>query len=102
MANEIVGQCGSKAILRLSSPETAQWASNLSGRYLRPERSLTDGTSYSQQGTNQSSSGSISLQERPAIYTSEFLTLPFPTEQSGLSAFYWTAEGMYPKSFNPV
>lgn len=32
-ANEFIGQCANKAILRLNSPETAKWASELFGKY---------------------------------------------------------------------
>ena len=32
-ANEFIGQCANKAVLRLSSPETAKWASELFGKY---------------------------------------------------------------------
>jgi len=31
LANELVGQCGHKAVLKLNSPETAEWASKLFG-----------------------------------------------------------------------
>ena len=32
-ANEFIGQCANKAVLRLNSPETAKWASELFGKY---------------------------------------------------------------------
>ncbi len=105
VANEIIGQCNSKALLRLSSPETAQWASDLSGKYLRWEKQTSSSHSqgHSKEGTSSNSEAgeSYSLQERPAAYSSEFLSLPFPHPDYGMTAFYITEEGFYRKTFNP-
>lgn len=44
-ANEFIGQCANKAILKLNSPETAKWASELFGKYefVEEEEGTTEG-----------------------------------------------------------
>ena len=53
-ADEIVGLCANKAILRIESPETAEWASKLLGQYevLEEKISTTTGESTSESKTN--------------------------------------------------
>jgi type IV secretory pathway TraG/TraD family ATPase VirD4 len=88
VANELVGQCATKVILRLNSPETAAWASRVLGkeevmesrrgtsRQLAPSLSQTVG---------QSTSHGIS--QRPLVLESELTELPKTSFASGLSCF---------------
>lgn len=112
LANELVGQCGSKAIFRLQSPETAKWAEGFGGSLLREETSINSGFStggssnVSNQGASQGSNSgdnlgsSRSLQERKQVYDSEFLNLPFPDGKT-LTGFYFIKQGFGRKSFDP-
>ena len=58
------------------------------------EREQADG-----RGGSSQEGYSYGLQERKAVYTSEFFDLPFPTPAKGISGFYITNEGFYFKSF---
>ncbi len=72
LANEIVAQFNNVAVLRVNSPDTAQWASDLFGR--RIEFSQSSSTSFS---TSKDSGISIdrgkSEEERPFFHTEAFL-----------------------------
>lgn len=99
VAEEIVGQCTNIAILRLQSPETAEWASKLFGSYEKLEEEY---------GTNESESNSLGVfallnkgnatgsqvtwrkQIRQAVLSSEFLTLPMTNLDNGLKGFLFS------------
>ncbi len=104
LANELIGQCGNKAILRLQSPETAKWAEGLAGSYLREESSFSGGLSFagasghgdtrlegSKGPAGRNLGSSQSIQERKYAYDSEFLSLPFPSRGT-LQGFYFLPE----------
>ena len=84
VANEICGQCGSIAILKLSSPSTAQWACEIFGRR------LTEGSGSSRQTTAEgvTRTSSASEEERPFLYSADFLYLPKTSEDNGLTGFF--------------
>jgi hypothetical protein len=65
-ADVMLNQCSSKAILRLASAKTAQWASSLAGVY-----------GYAQQ-------------QQEVIHPSAFLSLPPTDPKNGLSGYYVT------------
>lgn len=83
LGNELVGQCGNKAILRLESPETAKWASQCVGEVEKWVAS----TSHSQKG---GSSTSHSIQNVAQVMPAEFMQLPVPDKatQTGLHGVY--------------
>ncbi|WP_309713419.1 type IV secretion system DNA-binding domain-containing protein [Armatimonas sp.] len=85
VANEICGQCNNVAILKLNSPTTAQWASELFGKRLATQRGK--GTSFDSAGKLQESRN-LGEEERPYLYTSDFLYLPKTNEQNGLSGLF--------------
>ena len=89
VAGEITGQCGTLAILRLSSPETAKWAASLFGEYLGEE--VTRDPSF---GSNSGVSVSRKTQtsERKNVYSSELLFLPKTSVRAGLTAYYKHSE----------
>ena len=87
-ANEIMGQCSNKAVLRLESFETAQWASRLMGDDERIEiRSSvnTDGTWQKRQRTR-----SEQRVKAEVVMPGEFLSLPPTNFRNGLVGYYLT------------
>jgi len=96
VANEIIGQCANKAILRLESPETAQWASSLFGVnesiVTTRSQSIGSGTSNGRGGegafasTNQSTSQSFVKAEN--VLPSEFMNIAPTTRKTGLTGYY--------------
>lgn len=72
VANEICAQFNNTAVLRVNSPETAQWASDLFGRRLDPSGSSSSAfTMGAQAGVNIGTGESE--QDRPFLYTDAFL-----------------------------
>lgn len=83
VANEIIAQCSHKALLRMESDESAQWASRLIGQYetLDVMRSKQGGLlgrgSLSEQAT-----------KRDAVLPSEFYLIPATNRKNGLRGFF--------------
>ncbi len=86
LANELMGMCSNKAILRLESSETADWASKLFGETERIE--LRD--SMSSDGSFRRSSRTKSEQrvKSDSVMKSEFLSIPATTMETGLTGYY--------------
>lgn len=80
VANEIVGQCSHVAILRLSSPTTAEWAASMFGSKLAD---LT-GTSIGKEGLQMSRN----QQEAKNVYSEDLLFLPTTSPKNGLTGFF--------------
>ena len=74
MANEIVAQFNNVAVLRVNSPETAQWGSDLFGR--RIEYSQNRSTTISKGEVGLSMNQGRSEEERPFFHTESFLYGP--------------------------
>ena len=95
-ANELLGLCGHKAVLRLDSPITAKWASELFGTVEDFETRLShsSGTSESLGHSNTSSGSQTSEQHvvRDVVLPSEFLSLPFPNRSKGMIGYYLSPE----------
>jgi type IV secretory pathway TraG/TraD family ATPase VirD4 len=72
VANEICAQFNNIAVLRVNSPETAEWASNLFGRRLEYAKNTSTGLSTGQQSALTMTQGQ-SEEERPFLYTEAFL-----------------------------
>lgn len=72
MANEMCAQFNNTIVLRVNSPETASWASDLFGRRLEIAESSSSGYS-SGQGAGASFDKSKSEEERPFLYSEAFL-----------------------------
>lgn len=95
-ADELVGQASSKAILRLNTPETAQWASGLFGsrEVLESHFGESRGRNFQdvglQTGRTSGESLSYAISKRELILDSEFLDLPETTPATGLSGFFLT------------
>lgn len=84
VAMELLGQANNVAVLRISSPSTAQWASDLFGERERWESSFTD--SKSKEGF--SSSASHHIQRSPYFLPSQFIYLPLTGPKTGLVGFF--------------
>jgi hypothetical protein len=85
VADELVGQCGNKAILRLESPGTAAWASQLLGEREEYDRSWSESSAAGER-TRSSVAGQIV--RRPAVLPSEFMDLPPAGPATGLTGYY--------------
>ena len=72
MANEMCAQFNNTIILRVNSPETAGWASDLFGRRLETVQSRSEGYNTGQ-GSNFNFDKSRSEEERPLLYSEAFL-----------------------------
>ncbi|HRI11506.1 MAG TPA: type IV secretion system DNA-binding domain-containing protein [Verrucomicrobiota bacterium] len=96
IAEEILGQCNSKVILRLNSPGTAKWASQLFGTREVLEKSRSQNRSRSSRNFGLDSSASSGegvssgISKRDVVLESEFLDLPEPTTEVGLDAYFLT------------
>lgn len=79
-ADEIVGQCATKALFRLESPGTAEWASRLIGQTEQWDHQVTTapaGDSTTHQRT-----------KRDGVLPSEFLSLPPASRDGGFSGYF--------------
>ncbi len=85
LAHEICGQCDHIAVLKLSNPTTAQWASDLFGRKLT--RVSNSNQHYDSGGSSGTALG-LSEEEQPFLFTADFLYLPRTSLRSGLSGFF--------------
>jgi len=79
-AGEILGQCSSWTIFRQSSVESARYLEQHIGQKREYE------TQYSQTTSSRDSSSTVStsLQDRPALLASDFLSAPMSTEERGV------------------
>lgn len=84
VADEIVGQCGNFAVLKLNSPVTMNWASSYFGQF--EEYVASFGESSSAQGN--SSSVNYSLTVRHAMLEQEFRNFPLPDPDSGITGAF--------------
>lgn len=94
VADELVGQCNTKAILRLNSPETARWASRLVGssEFVETRQSRSRSRNFYDSGWREGGSSGVSfsdgISKRELILDSEFLDLPGTSREHGLSAVF--------------
>jgi Type IV secretion-system coupling protein DNA-binding domain len=88
-SREILGMCANKALLRMESPETADWASKVLGEeerleYLRGK--IAAGKFSGEEDLHEQ------LSKREVMLASEFMQLPYPSQNDGLTGVYLTAE----------
>lgn len=92
VADELVGQCNTKAILRLNSPETARWASQVVGasEFIETRKSRSRSRNYRDISLHEGGSTGVSfsdgISKRDLILDSEFLDFPETTPENGLTA----------------
>lgn len=84
IANEIIAQCSHKALLRMESDQSAQWASRVIGQY------ETLDLMQSKQGGLFGNGGSQSEQaaKRDAVLSSEFYLIPATNRTNGLTGYF--------------
>jgi type IV secretory pathway TraG/TraD family ATPase VirD4 len=85
IANEITGQCQNIAILQVSNPTTAEWASQLFGKTLMQDQGISANFNT---GGEQTRGISYSLSERGTVFTGELIFMPKTNEQNGLTGYY--------------
>jgi len=86
VASELCAQCNNVAVLRLNSPATAQWASDMFGRRLAVVRS-TDRSIQAGREAGTSRSHGVAHEERPYLYTDAFLNQPTPKQLGAVAGF---------------
>ncbi len=93
-ADELVGQCNSKAILRLNSPETARWASQVVGasEFIETRKSRSRSHDIRDHGLREGASFGVSfsdaISKRDLVLDSEFLDFPETSFESGLTGIF--------------
>jgi len=87
-ADELVGQCGNVAVLRLNNPSTMKWASTLFANYEEYTPGYSTSHSSGAGGGSTSISTSWNLQQRQAMLEQEFRLFPRPTPESGITGAY--------------
>lgn len=93
-ADELVGQCGTKALLRIESPATAEWASRTIGEVEEIEHQVT--TSIGGDST------AHQRVKREAVLPSELLSLPPATREEGISGYFIVPRiGAFPATLTP-
>lgn len=97
VADEITGLCNNKALLRLESPASAQWASELFGKCEELDRRESWSRSRSGRGLLPTCGrGRTRTEQRlttEAVLASEVMTLPPTGPETGLSGFFLTRAG---------
>jgi len=98
-AQEMVGQCGYKAILRLESPTTAEWASLHFGTVERVVKRASESSTFGQ-GMSRQTGESEQLEKTEIVLPIELLKIPpvNPRERR-LAGFYLTPVKHYPHTF---
>jgi type IV secretory pathway TraG/TraD family ATPase VirD4 len=97
LANELLGQCAHKAILRTYNAAAAEWLSQLIGEYEALEQTVgfpvkgpinVRDPVQAKNGTQQNVNDSVS--RRPAVLPSEIMNLPPINKKNGLVGYYLT------------
>ena len=93
VADEILGQCGQKAVLRLENAETAKWASGLFGKSEVIQTSTSENFSVARSGavgvsptTGEGESATIAIKDN--VMPSQFMSLPSPLQGAGLTGYF--------------
>lgn len=92
VAEEIIGQCSNLAILKIQSPETAQWTSDFIG--LVREIITTGGKTITlgADDTSRGKSENEQEQDRPKVLPSEFRLLPKPSKSNPKVVGYFASD----------
>ncbi len=102
VANEITGQCCHKAILRLESPQTAQWAAEVIGAAERLEYRDNASAAVGSQGGTAGHTTTEQLTKREVVLPSELMELPPTNRDNGLTGIYLTpTTGAYTATLSP-
>lgn len=93
VAEEIIGQCTNIAVLRLQSPETAEWASKLFGEYEQTEKKKGRNVGYGTGNTHFGSDEREEIVKRSRILASQFMYMPMTSPKTGLYCFRYSPYG---------
>lgn len=91
-ASEMLGQLGNLALMRMTNPQSQEWASRVIGAREFWQMSTTEGVSF-KGGPN--SSVSYGVRQHQSVMASEFGQLELPATDSLLSGFYTTPKGAW-------
>lgn len=98
LGNELVGQCGNKALLRIESDVTAEWASKAIG----DQEKLEAQRSSSSSGQGTSNNITYQIQKRAQVIPSQFMELPVTNHTNGLWGYYIIRSlGVYYSFYQP-
>lgn len=98
VGDELVGQCGNKALLRIESPTTAEWASKSVGEKEQLEVNVSN-TSSSGGG---SSTTAYQRHQRAEVLPSQFMEIETTSQQNGLTGYYLIRTvGAYKATYAP-
>ena len=101
IADEIAGQCTNKALLKLNSPTTAKWGSELWGEFENINKNKSVNHQYGGQG-GYSVGENEQLMKREAVLPSEFFEIPETGRANGLTGFYLIGAGAAPEDKNSL
>lgn len=87
-ADELVGQCGNLAVLKLNNPETMAWAAAYFGRYEEVIASYSESITHGRDSSSRTEGTSWSLVERPTILDQEFRLFALPSESGGVTGAF--------------
>ena len=82
VANELVGQCSNLAFLRITNPQTAEWASKFIGRKEFEDVTHTKGTTKGTE-TTESESIATKAKEKDVVPPQMFMLFDMPDEHEG-------------------
>ncbi|MEZ5963075.1 MAG: type IV secretion system DNA-binding domain-containing protein [Planctomycetota bacterium] len=87
-ADELLSQCGNKAILRLDSPQAMNWASDYFARAEFWQRSYSWSESRAAQGGSTTHGVQKALREKPVILPIEFREFPTADKKVGITGAF--------------
>ncbi len=89
VAEEIIGQCSNVAVLKLQSPETAEWTSRFFGTYEADKVKESHTVNYGKD-VQHGKEEHIETEKRERILPSQFMYLPITGVQNGLHGFRYS------------
>lgn len=83
VGNELVGQCGNLAFLRVTNPDTAEWASKHIGKKEFEAETVSEGMTQGKLERSTTQNRSITAQEKDVVPPQEFMLLQVPSLEKG-------------------
>lgn len=91
-ADELVGQCGNLAVMRLNSPETMEWAAEFFGKYEEYVQSFNFSQTKAVGGSSTTTGHGFNLQERSSILAQQFRMFAMPSRERGIEGAFAVPE----------
>lgn len=92
LADDLLGACGNKAILRLDSPSSMRWASAYFAEVEFQKETDTEGVQYSYHGTSHSRAVSRSEDKSPSMLPIEFREFRTARAHRGITGVFCVSE----------